>query len=172
MTKRQIIEKVCRVGSHAYGHPFLGYSVLIDDEQVICDAFRLYRLNDPITISDQYMSSAPYVIQGMKDTVDRIYLRAAQSVKEFLKVPDRAALEDFIKQVKSSSSYRRGFCIRYHFEQGYEVNAEWLLDTLILFGNNIVMSVASKYNYLIFESDQGDGMICMYKNDKSRRTNK
>ena len=163
MTKRQIIEKICKNGAKKHPSPaWCGYSAVIDGQQFVCDGNRLYRINKPVKSSDDLMTRNRLFIDDMRMTITHIYLPWDRSEQKFVKVPERETLENLITQIKASKEYKRGQPIRYHFDEGYDINAEYLLETLILFGSDIVMSVLTKIvqPIFIFKSNAGDGMIC------------
>lgn len=171
MTKRQIIEKICKNG--ARNHPsraWCGYSTVIDGKQFVCDGCRLYMLNNPVKISDEFMTKNRLFIDDMKMFVSHVYLPWARSEQKFIKVPDRSELESMLKEYKVSAEYKRGQIIRYYFDEGYYINAEWLIETLFMFGSDIVMSVLIKnVPCFMFKSSEGDGMIMGIKGEGDKK---
>ena len=159
------LEAVCRSAARNGIRPEL-VRCTYDEEgrQIVTDAYRIYRINEPVSLSTDYESINDPFHPGIRLS-ETIFSHKYENDVE-LSVPAIGELKANIADEKAK--HKKG-CIVYRFGENLPaVNAEYLLEALKVFGTDAHISTKyGKYNMVYIESEIGDCGICAVKVDET-----
>jgi hypothetical protein len=132
----------------------LTYAPILDGRQCVCDGYRAVRLASPI-------DGLPELPKDMQYMDIKSIVKMGSGAVE-LELPDMAKLSAYIKIYKAEHD-KKAEPATYDFGEHWQiVNAQYLLDMMILLPNAKAYAVKDKaVSPIYFEDDEGnDGLLC------------
>ena len=157
---KKLLEKVCKSAEKIRpGSPMSKDAHDDAGRQIVCDGYRLYRITEPVELAAEYTGTGldnPAVKFASK-------IDASDYTRE-LPVPTAADLKIIITDQKAKNKASKSKCkvpAIYDFGDGLPaVNAEYLLDVINLYGENVKLTAAaSNLSPIFIESETGDGLL-------------
>ena len=139
--------------------------------QVVCDGFRLFRLNNAVELSPEFMNGGNGGADAFAAIVEKVLPQAVKNT-DLLTVPDGAELDAFIKDGKAAQKLHKDKTpVLWDFGDGKPaVNAEYLRDVLTVYGSGVELYAAGYYGMIYIKSDAGDGVLCPVKKPAYMKT--
>lgn len=159
---KKTLENVCKTAAKIGGAAVrFAKCADLDGCQVVCDGFRLFRLNRSIGLAPEYMNGDA---ENYKSLVNRIIAQATKNA-ESLPIPEPCELDAFIKEGKAARKLHKDkSALMWDFGDGLPaVNAEYLRDVLTVYGADVKLYSNGFINPIYIISDAGDGVICPIK---------
>ncbi|MBQ1847290.1 MAG: hypothetical protein II135_04720 [Clostridia bacterium] len=161
---KKLLERVCKSAEKIRpGSPLSKDVRDADGRQIVCDGYRLYRITEPVELAAEYDGAG----------ADSPAIRIANTIKTSdytreLPVPTAADLKIIIAEQKAKNKASKSKCkvpAIYDFGDGFPaVNAEYLLDVINLYGENVKLTAGvNNYSMIYIEGEIGDGLICPVK---------
>lgn len=169
---KKALESVCKAAAAQGGRlSQFAKAAYLNNYQIVCDGFRLFRLNNAVELSPEFMNGGNGGADAFGGLIDRVIPAAAKNT-ELLTVPAASELETFIKEGKAARKLHKDKTpVLWNFGDGLPaVNAEFLRDVITIYGERVKMYAAGLVGMIYITSDAGDGVICPVKKPEYMKT--